>query len=162
MWLNFLPFTHLVRCCSNSIPYMWFKSYVVNWIKSNYTSYHDHFYVNLAEIIKYSLHLFLFLTSSACGLGERTNISRGGEEKNRLCTNSVILWQKYQLSCKGPFVPRWWIDSLFLSSSHSHQGELSGLMWDLQQNERQLLDSGGAVLQQHVVCCWQRWGHNSR
>lgn len=54
------------------------------------------------------------------------------------------------------------IDTWFLSSFCSHQGELSGIMWDLQQNEWQLVGSGGAVLQQHVVRCWQRWSHSSR
>lgn len=49
-----------------------------------------------------------------------------------------------------------------VSYFHSHQGELSGLMWDLQQNEWQLMVPGGAILQQYVVRCWQRWGPNSR
>lgn len=50
---------------------------------------------------------------------------------------------------------RLWIDCFFFSlcSSFSYQGELPGIMWDLQQGERLLLDYGGAVLQQHTVCC---------
>lgn len=40
----------------------------------------------------------------------------------------------------------------------SHQGELPGLMRGLQQAERRLVEPGGAILQQHIVCSWQRWG----
>lgn len=47
-------------------------------------------------------------------------------------------------------------DRVSFSLPFSHQGELRGLLWHLQQDERHFVDDGGAVCQQHALRSRQR------